>query len=780
MTSPALVAAVVMQHATLVGVVRDSVSLQPVAFAEIEVSRANTDGVDAAISRSDRFGAFAISGGPAAGPLRVVVRAFGYGVWTREVESLPTGSLTILLAPAPSDLEGLEVGGGRAGDPLSLSRDAFVIDSRVVQSIPPIVESDVLRVATVSPSASPPSDYLVVPFIRGGTAQGTPVLLDGVRLFNAFHMGGFVSAINPEAVDHARLLPSSSGDAFQVGSLSGAIDIATRDGARDRIRTSGALGLASARLSVEGPVGKRTSFLVSGRRTWIDRFTQALERAGKIEERVPYFFRDLHGKATVDLGGVRRVSVSGYTSTESLSTPRVETRDTVLDDVWDLYGDNSAFSVHLRDRLGEGGVLDARVGRGRFASDLYVRSPPPAELRVQSPRTGAERYDTLVAGGGLMTSEGAQVQVAWRESRWTITAGTLATRLRGDLGMKTDERWLDDVFPSVAVRRSLWRIAVHAQVESPLAGGLDTWAGVRVDRFSGIGAATLGGFAELAYEAPSWGVRVSAARSHQALASTRDEEALLASFMAYDYLVPVTKAPIPRNSEVSVGWHAVLGSMRVRVDTYWRRLDNIRLPPLGSRVLKRAVLGDPALWELAEGSARGVEVSWSRVREYGLSVLGGYRWADVTRTQEGVEYTPRFHRRHELEAVASYRGGSSSLSVQLSLRSGQPETPWVASVPVIPSYRDDPWGFPSGRIELGGWYNSALLPYYRRVDASWRRECAVGWFGGGLLTPFLSVSNLFNFPNTVAWLPDAWEDEPTELHIRQLPVLPFVGVEFTF
>ena len=106
------------------------------------------------------------------------------------------------------------------------------------------------------------------------------MLLDGVRLFNAFHAGGFVSAINPEAVDHARVLPSSGGEAFGVGSLSGAFDIATRDGARDRTRTSGALGIGSARLTVEGPVGQSTSFLASGRRTWIDRVTQAAELAG--------------------------------------------------------------------------------------------------------------------------------------------------------------------------------------------------------------------------------------------------------------------------------------------------------------------------------------------------------------------------------------------------------------------------------------------------------------------------------------------------------------------
>ena len=56
------------------------------------------------------------------------------------------------------------------------------------------------------------------------------MLLDGVRLFNAIHLGGFISSINAEVVDRATLLTGSSVDALAIGSLSGAIDIATRDG----------------------------------------------------------------------------------------------------------------------------------------------------------------------------------------------------------------------------------------------------------------------------------------------------------------------------------------------------------------------------------------------------------------------------------------------------------------------------------------------------------------------------------------------------------------------
>ena len=126
------------------------------------------------------------------------------------------------------------------------------------------------------------------------------MLLDGVRLFNAFHLGGFVSAINAEVVDRATLLTGSGGDGLAIGSLSGAIDIATRDGARDRRRIAGSLGVASARFSVEGPAGETVSYLVGARRTWLDGFTAGLEKVGIIEGRVPYFFQHLHTKVTSD------------------------------------------------------------------------------------------------------------------------------------------------------------------------------------------------------------------------------------------------------------------------------------------------------------------------------------------------------------------------------------------------------------------------------------------------------------------------------------------------
>lgn len=775
MLAATLLAATV-QQVTLSGVVRDSIDLEPVAYARVTLTAAEGEaGVAAGVS--DRYGAFVVPGVPGAGSVRVEVAAFGYASWTRTYDVTPTESIRVLLARAPVALEGIEVNAtGRAGDPIALSRDAFVVDSVLLRTLPTILETDVLRATAVSPSASAPSDFTSVPFIRGGASDGTPVLLDGVRLFNAFHLGGFVSAINAEVVDQARILPSSGGDGMAIGSLSGAIDIATRDGARDRPRVAGSVGLASSRLSVEGPVGGNISYLLDARRTYLDWFVGALRRIGATNAELPYFFQDLHAKVTSDLGGVRRLSVSGYLNAESLRV--VDERQTVT---LGLSWGNSALSVHYRDRLGSSGLLDVSLGHSRFSSDMIALQGGGARGRIVSgrPEDHEPPTDTVLFGDGAMGESRADVRVTWHAGRTTITAATQATRFLGDHNYDLGDEFDSDngfFFSPLALREDSWRLAAYSSVEVPLRRGFSSRGGLRVDHFRGL-ATTLAPFAEVSYAGSWWDARISASRSHQALASVRDEEALGASFIAYDLLVPVSDAPVPRNTEFSVGWEGSRGDLRVRLDAYTRTLDNLRLPALATRPGVNAALGDPSAWEVSSGSARGIEASWSWIPGGGVSMLGSYRWAQVSRTVGTRTYTPRFHRAHEFELGTSYARGPSSWSARFSLRSGQPVTPVLAVVPV------EPYGRLGGSdLPLGGAYNSASLPHYARMDVGWRRESRVSWFGGGSLVPYVSVANLFSLPNVVGWFVDRdfRSNEIRKVYVPQLPMIPFFGLEFRF
>ena len=757
--------------ATLTGIVRDSTSLEPIAFAEVRVSSEEAATREEA-GFTDRFGAFAIPGTPT-GSARIEANAFGYMGWAREYAELPPDPVEILLAPAPILLDPLGVEAvTRKGDPISVSRDAYVVDAALIRAMPTVLETDVLRAIAVSPSASAPSDFVSVPYVRGGTAEGTPVMLDGVRLFNPFHLGGFLSAVNAEAVDHATLLPGSGAGAQHIGSLSGAIEIATRDGARDRHRAAGAVGLASSRLTVEGPLGGNTSYLVDGRRTYIDLLTRALVWAGVIGEHFPYSFSDLHAKVTRDFGGFRRLSVTGYVNTEG-----VRYEDSWVDDTRErttargefVWG-NTALAAHYRDQLPGGAFLDVTIGHSRFGSNLLgienLDYPPP---------------DTTVSGGGHMAENRIDVRTTWHLAPGTLTAGGQAIRFEGDHDYLESD--LDDILPPFVLRDSQWRVGAFANLDAPLGRTWRTRAGMRLDHFTGV-ASTVAPFAELSYEGAWWEARISVASSYQSLVSLRNEESLGASLLAYDLMVPVRSGPVPRNTEVSAGWEGSWGAWRLRLDAYARKMDNLRLAELPEEPLNATVLGDPEERMLGSGTAAGFEASWSWIGGP-FSTVGSYRWGRATRTVDDMTYVPRFHRDHELELGGSLESGRSMWSARFSLRSGQPTTPIAAVIPIWESERD-----PAGNdyirwVVLEGEYNTGRLPRYLRLDVGWRRRQPASSAGERFATPFVSVANLFSVPNVLLGEVEVdyeYRRGPTikRHNFPQMPMLVFFGVEFRF
>lgn len=52
------------------------------------------------------------------------------------------------------------------------------------------------------------------------------------------------------------------------GRLSSLLDVELKDDAPEKVKGTGGIGLISSRLTLEGPLGDRTSWLVSGRRSY--------------------------------------------------------------------------------------------------------------------------------------------------------------------------------------------------------------------------------------------------------------------------------------------------------------------------------------------------------------------------------------------------------------------------------------------------------------------------------------------------------------------------------
>ena len=95
--------------------------------------------------------------------------------------------------------------------------------------------------------------------------------------------------------------------------ISSVLDINMKDGNYKEYHASGGIGLIASRLTIEGPLKKDTSsFIVSGRRTYIDVLTDPFINDTASFKGSGYYFYDLTAKANYRFNDKNQLFISGY------------------------------------------------------------------------------------------------------------------------------------------------------------------------------------------------------------------------------------------------------------------------------------------------------------------------------------------------------------------------------------------------------------------------------------------------------------------------------------
>ncbi len=175
-----------------------------------------------------------------------------------------------------------------------------------IKSLPAIGgETDIVKVVQLLPGVAKGSEGGTGMFVRGGDADQNLVLLDESIVYNIGHLFGFFSVFNPDALKDLTMIkgafPSNYG-----GRLSSILDIRMKEGHQNKFQGTGGIGLLSSRLTLEGPISKKASFLVSGRRTYIDQVFKLVELF------VPYYFYDINAKVNYIVSQNDRIYYSMY------------------------------------------------------------------------------------------------------------------------------------------------------------------------------------------------------------------------------------------------------------------------------------------------------------------------------------------------------------------------------------------------------------------------------------------------------------------------------------
>lgn len=183
------------------------------------------------------------------------------------------------------------------------------INVNLANKLPVILgERDILKTVQLLPGVKAGGDGQSGFSVRGGNLDQNLILLDDAPVYNASHLLGFFSTFNSDAIKDVTMYKGSAPAQFG-GRISSVVDVRMKEGNNKNFGVSGGLGLISSRLNVEGPIQKdKSSFLISGRRTYLDLF---LQLSDKFKDNKLYFY-DLNTKVNYKFSEKSQLFLSGY------------------------------------------------------------------------------------------------------------------------------------------------------------------------------------------------------------------------------------------------------------------------------------------------------------------------------------------------------------------------------------------------------------------------------------------------------------------------------------
>ena len=329
------------------GFVRDDTSGEPISYANVFLSNSTLG------AATNQDGYFVISNIPV-GKYEVNATMIGYGIFKQNIE-LSEGQpirLDIRLNEEIIQTTEVLVTAERQKFERSMESSQISLDIREINSAPAFIEPDVFRTLQMLPGVQTTSDFSSALYVRGSTPDQNLIMLDGIAVYNPYHLGGIFSTFNTDAIKEADF--HAGGFPARYGGRMGAIlNVLNREGNTRKVKGSANISLISSKGLIEGPLpswrGMKGSWMISGRRTYFDTVIDALKipigqriDGSDIYFQFPYYFYDYQVKIKVDIDQDHRLTYSRFYG------------DDIVDFSFEETLESSGTNVNVRSETGFG------------------------------------------------------------------------------------------------------------------------------------------------------------------------------------------------------------------------------------------------------------------------------------------------------------------------------------------------------------------------------------------------------------------------------------------
>ncbi|HEY7500186.1 MAG TPA: TonB-dependent receptor [Vicinamibacterales bacterium] len=561
--------------------------------------------------------------------------------------------------------------------PLEILKSASALQdvSRYVQTLPGVV------IGT--------NDFRNDIIVRGGSPLENLFVVDNVEIpnINAFanfaSAGGTVSILDAELIQDVTFLTGGY-PAPYVNRTSSVLQVAQREGRRDRFRGWTTLGFAGAGAIFEGPLARgKGSWIVSTRRSFLDLFTDDIGIGG-----VPILY-SVNGKAVYDLSASDRiwlVSVSGIDEIQ-LGAKEGSTRSVEEGELFNFdiryNGWRSATGLNWQHLFGPRGVgllgvthSEAKVGttvkdlvRGQFVpggENVFFEDSREGETTIKYDLTlHAPLVNKLQAGG-------------------TFKIFRIDYDLLSPFG--SDNPYSIDGSADgldVADRFNAYQTGAYVQLTREIASRFEATAGARIDHYQFLGATRV---------SPRLGVshRLTRGLTLSASAGAYYQQPYFLFLSAF----PQNRRLIPWRADhfvlgaawrPSASWRVTLEGYRKEYRDYPVAIDypSLSLANIGDTFNVREVLFP--LTSAGRGYSRGVELFVEKKLTHRLYGQGNLAFSRTRHA--GLDGTLRpgsFDYPRVLNVVGGYRFSNAwEMSARASWLAGRPYTPFDAALSAV-------------------------------------------------------------------------------------------------
>ena len=621
------------QQAAILGIVADSGTGRPLEDVAITL---DTGGRPAYRTSTDRNGFYQILG-ISAGTYTLRIRRIGYQ-GQEQIITLAAGEqrrVSVRLEQTAVALEGVVVTAERGAAVSDLGRQVVTpADVRLVPA--PGGSGDLVTYLQTLPGVTTTGDRGGQLFVRGGTPADNLVLVDGIPIYQPFHILGFFSPFPEYLISSADFYPGGFGARYQ-GRTSSVLDVHLREGNPHGFRAMASVSPFITEALAEGPVGGAT-LLASVRRSLVEETSGALLGATQ-----PLTFESQLFKVTTTHRSNDRCSVLALRTADR---GRIDPEEQESQVAWN----NLLFGMRCVTLRRSGQLLEAHWGYTRSGSDAVARGSSrlhSSVYRVQHDLHATGRIGLIPVEAGYEI----YLEAMTYDARELIVGQTSG---RGDI-------WGVSVYAEPTVRVGS-RIEVRpgvVLVASPRAA-VEPRLRVRWEPFG-----------------PSNGALQGALGLYrQYVVGISDMRDVSSVFVA---LMEAPRGEPLKALQGMLGWQQPLGGgLRWSVDGYYKRLTGIPVTVWSAVAQFTTQLGR------ADGKTLGADVRVEYSSPHFSGFLGyGYSWTLYEASQrefttwfgEPVQsYHPPHDRRHQINAILSLDLGDFTASARWQFGSGLPFT----------------------------------------------------------------------------------------------------------